>query len=63
MKKPGSAMLFTGGAGQTPKVTVDRYPVPGIHFGDKVLRIEQGTAAIILDAKTFEAILEWYKKE
>ena len=61
MKQPGSTSLFTGGPGAIPKVTVDKYPVPGKHFGKPTLRIQQGMSAVILAPEQVQEILDWYK--
>ena len=60
-RKLGDQMSFTGGAEHTPKVTVARWPVTGMHYGDRTFLIEQEGHIIFLSPETMKAILQWYE--
>ncbi len=57
----GASMGFTGGAEETPFVTVVRFIQPGsVHHNDKVLFIKQDeTSHIRLSVQTMKDIIAW----
>lgn len=62
----GENSLFTGGAEDTPHVSVYTFRCPGsLHDGDKTLRISQnsGTQVVSLSIETMKKIIEWAEKE
>jgi len=63
MKKFGETMLFSGGAEDTPLVSVGHFVQPGsLHHGDCSLVISQGSQMIRLSPETMKAILKWYER-
>lgn len=59
-RKVGEQMSFTGGAEDTPLVTVSKFIRPfSLHHGDKMLTIEQNGVCILLSPETMKAILHW----
>jgi len=63
MKKIGDSCSFTGGAEETPKITVQRYRKPGsLQGGDLTLKIEQNGQTVCLSPGTMLDILAWFDR-
>lgn len=63
MKKVGDSCSFTGGAEETPKVTVEQYRKPGsMQDGDLTLKIEQNGQTVCLSPGTMLDILTWFNR-
>jgi len=61
----GERMMFSGGAEETPLVSVGSFSMPGsLHDGDKNLMISQGKGKTVrLSVETMKAIIAWAEKE
>ena len=61
MKKVGDSCSFTGGAEETPKITVERYRKPGsLQSGALTLKVEQNGQTVYLSPGTMLDILTWW---